>query len=108
MRFRRGVPRLAALVLIQVVQQGELRHEPLLADAAALELTAGEEAAHLLAGGAGELRDLGGGHHVRVVLQHEEIEPVRVGGAQSLHVYADLAVDVVHFALLLSFRSQSR
>ena len=29
---------------MQVVQKGELRHEPLLADAAALELTAGEEA----------------------------------------------------------------
>lgn len=43
-RSSSGLQALAALVLIQVVQQGELRHEPLLADAAALELTAGEEA----------------------------------------------------------------
>ena len=39
--------------------------------------------------------------------KYDLVKHIRVGGAQPLHVYADLAVDVVHFALLLSFRSQS-
>ena len=86
----------AALARVEVLEERDLRDEPPRPHAAAPQLPAAEHPAHLLAARPGELRDVLGRHHVGVVAQHEQVEPVGVRRSQPLLVNPEIALQVFH------------